>query len=61
MPETKIRIACEGAATLPLDAFEFFQGDLKKLTPKNAERLRKEILQDGFSEPVAVWQERRSS
>jgi len=55
MPETKIRIACEGAATLPLDAFEFFQGDLKKLTPKNAERLRKEILQDGFSEPVAVW------
>lgn len=33
-----------------------FQGNLKKLSKDNAARLRKEILELGFSEPVSVWE-----
>ena len=50
-----IRIACEGAATLPLEDLEVFQGDLKTLSEKNAARLRRVILRDGFSEPFSIW------
>jgi len=51
-----IRIACEGADTLSLDRLTPLQGDLKRLSPANATRLRKEILDLGFSEPISVWQ-----
>ena len=51
-----IRIACEGADTLSLDRLTPLQRDLKRLSPANAARLRKEILELGFSEPISVWQ-----
>jgi len=50
-----VKIACEGAATLPLDELEAFQGDLKTLSKENAARLRRVILRDGFSEPFSIW------
>ena len=52
-----VRIECKGYETKDLDDLENFQGDLKKLTKQNAERLRKEILELGFSEPISVWQQ----
>ena len=55
----EIRIACEGAATLPLDALEPFQGELKTLDKADAARLRHEILADGFSDPFNVWRNRK--
>ena len=55
MAET-IRITCEGAGTLPLGSMTPLQGDLKTLSKANAARLKKEILEPGFSEPISVWQ-----
>lgn len=50
-----VKIACEGAATLPLEDLEEFQGELKTLSEENAARLRRVILRDGFSEPFSIW------
>jgi hypothetical protein len=54
-PKT-IRIACQGHTTLDIDKLEAFQGDLKDLSKDNYNKLRKQILELGFSEPVSVWQ-----
>ncbi|MDR1174094.1 MAG: ParB N-terminal domain-containing protein [Treponema sp.] len=51
-----LRITCRGADSLPLDAIEEFQGNLKKRTKKDTERLIKSILKYGFSAPFFVWQ-----
>ncbi|NCB44234.1 MAG: hypothetical protein EOM59_16695 [Clostridia bacterium] len=50
-----IRVTCQGAATLPLDRIEEFQGNLKKLSKKNLEKLKKRIVEDGFNVPFFVW------
>lgn len=55
-PKT-IRIACQGHTTLDIDKLEAFQGDLKDLSKDNYNKLRKQILELGFSEPVSVWQQ----
>lgn len=51
----QIRIACKGHSTLALNKFEPFQGKLKKLSNENYEKLKKSILDLGFSEPCSVW------
>ena len=51
-----IKVACKGADTKALDELKEFQGELKQLTTKNAKRLRTNILNNGFSAPVFVWQ-----
>jgi len=51
----EIRIACTGAATLELEQIEPFQGNLKDLSKENYNKLRKQILELGFSEPMSVW------
>lgn len=50
-----IKITCKGAMTLPHGKLEDFQGKLKNLTDEAYSRLRKEILEHGFSFPPAVW------
>lgn len=50
-----IRVTCEGAARLTLDQLEEFQGDLKTLSDKNAEKLEKSIRKYGFTAPFFVW------
>jgi hypothetical protein len=51
----KIRIECEGAAKYPIEQLLKFQGKIKVLTSKNAEKLKKSILKYGFSVPIAIW------
>jgi ParB-like chromosome segregation protein Spo0J len=51
----QIRIECKGAIELDLFLLKEFQGDLKTLTTDNFERLRTEILTDGYSFTVHVW------
>lgn len=53
--EKKIRIACEGAATVPVDELLDFQGDLKTLSEERYQELRHEILTEGFSFTPHVW------
>jgi hypothetical protein len=50
-----IEIKCQGATTLPIDAILEFQGELKKLSKENLEKLKKNILLNGFIAPMFVW------
>ncbi len=50
-----IRVTCQGAATLPIEQLVEFQGNLKKLSKKNLEKLKARILEDGFNVPFFVW------
>jgi len=50
-----IRIECRGADTLPLDAIEEFQGNLKKRTKADVEKIITSITNYGFSFPFFVW------
>jgi DNA modification methylase len=50
-----IRIECEGKEKLPISKLEPFQGELKSLSEENYLKLKKELLEQGFSEPISVW------
>lgn len=50
-----IEIKCKGSEELDLEQIEAFQGNLKDLSKENYDRLRKQILELGFSAPIAVW------
>ncbi len=56
----KILISCKGAGELPLTDLKQIQGDFKTLDKESYETLKREILQDGFSFPVAVWENEKS-
>lgn len=57
MPEVekRIRIACEGAASLPWVDVVPFQGKLKILHREQFDKLRGQILNTGFSAPLIIW------
>jgi site-specific DNA-methyltransferase (adenine-specific) len=50
-----ISISCEGSDTLPFARITPFQGDLKDLSEENYNKLKREILTNGFAEPISVW------
>lgn len=50
-----IRITCQGASALPYHELEPFQGNLKSLSEANYQKLRQEILELGFFDPILVW------
>lgn len=51
-----ISIKCTGAKNYKLDELVEFQGNLKDLSEENYNKLKREILNHGFSEPVSVWE-----
>jgi len=54
-PADKIIIKARGHQTLPIDRLIEFQGNLKRLTQKNREKLMSSILEKGFIAPIFVW------
>lgn len=50
-----ITIECKGATSLAIEDLVPFQGDLKTLSKANYEKLKKELIRHGFSEPVSAW------
>lgn len=58
MPTKTIKIKCSAAQQLPLDAILEFQGGLKKLSKANLEKLKKNILLNGFIAPIFVWDDK---
>jgi ParB-like chromosome segregation protein Spo0J len=58
MSSKTIKIKCTGAQTLPLDLILEFQGGLKKLSKQNLEKLKSNILKNGFVAPVFVWDDK---
>lgn len=55
MDQKQIAISCKGANSADLSAFVELQGELKTLSPANYEALRAEIIEQGFSFSVHVW------
>lgn len=55
--EKVIKIACRGADVLPYTAMAPIQGAFKELTRESYEKLKLEILTQGFSEPITLWQD----
>jgi hypothetical protein len=53
----EVKIECEGAGTLSVDLLTPTQGNLKTLATEDYEKFRLEIVEDGFSIPVAVWED----
>ena len=51
----KFDIRCSGADVLDLEQIDPLQGDLKTLSDSNYKKLRKQILDLGFSSPFHVW------
>lgn len=51
----EIKVTCKGADVLPIDALENFQGNLKKITKENLNKLKKRIIRDGINVPLFVW------
>ena len=50
-----VRIACQGARVMDIGKLNPFQGNLKSLSTENYNKLKSEILDLGFSEPISVW------
>lgn len=53
-----IKVTCEAAALVPLDEFEKFQGDLKRLDKAQYEALRESMIRDGFHTSIDVWKKK---
>ena len=51
-----IEIRCTGVRAVRLEDLQPFQGELKVLTDENYRRLKQEIVERGFSEPIAIWE-----
>ena len=51
----KIEIKCKGSDTLPYGDLTELQGPLKSLSKENYDKLKKQILELGFSSPVHIW------
>lgn len=52
-----VRITCKGSSTASIDSLVEFQGNLKELTTENYKKMKKQIEQLGFSDPIAVWRD----
>lgn len=50
-----VSIKCTGAKNLALEDLNILQGNLKDLSEENYKKLKREILNHGFSEPPSVW------
>lgn len=51
----EIKIQCETKLYLPIENLNEFQGELKTLSTVNFEKLKKQIIDQGFSSPFLVW------
>lgn len=51
-----IRIKCRGAGELALSQLTPLQGRFKVLTEVNRLRLCRELIEDGYLEPISVWE-----
>ena len=56
MENKTIVIAAEGALAVPFQSLEPFQDNIKRIEKEQYEKLRKSIIEQGFSFAVHVWQ-----
>jgi len=41
--------------TAPIDSFIVFNDELKEISPKNLDKLKKSIVRNGFTKPIITW------
>jgi DNA modification methylase len=51
----EIKIKCQGADVKNFKQLKPFQGELKSLSTENYNKLKKQILDNGFTSPIHVW------
>jgi hypothetical protein len=51
----EVKINCAQYKTAPLSTLKILQGDLKDLSDSNFEKLKTQILDEGFISPFFVW------
>jgi DNA modification methylase len=56
-----LRIECEGSGVLDIEKLTPFQGALKSLSKDNYLKLKTQMLAEGFSFPIFVWQHEGSN
>jgi len=52
---TKIEIKCKGSGECSLDDLEIIQGNFKELSEHNFDKLKNQIITEGFISPFHVW------
>jgi hypothetical protein len=50
-----LKITCKGYATIELDKIITIQGQLKELSDENFNKLKNQILKQGFAAPFFLW------
>lgn len=53
----KVRVECKGSGYRDINALTEFQGNFKDLSKENYQKLKKEIIELGFSSPIHIWRE----
>jgi hypothetical protein len=56
----KIEISCKGNSELDISEMREFQGNLKSLSEESYVKLKGQIIDNGFSFPIAVWKDKNS-
>lgn len=56
MATKEIKIACSGGGRIGYKFLIPFQGNLKSLSEENFQKLKRSILENGFTSPIHVWQ-----
>lgn len=56
-----IKIACRGAGVLGLPLMVPLQGDLKTISEEDLAKIKNEIITDGFSFPIAIWEDEKQN
>lgn len=51
----EIKIVCDVKLHIAVESLNEFQGGLKVLTDRNYQKLKKQIIDEGFSAPIIVW------
>lgn len=54
----KMKITCEGSKRIPFKDIKAFQGDFKRRTEKDVDKIVRSIKKNGFSFPIFVWNEK---
>lgn len=56
-----VRVTCEAAVNLPLSSLKSFQGDIKRISDENLEKLKRRILKDGVNAPLFIWKKGKTT
>lgn len=56
MKKEAVEISCKGERLARLDELCEFQGELKSLSKADYEKLKSNLLDLGFSEPISIWE-----